>query len=44
MYFAALGFEEAQAEAAPRPTAALAQELARPRRLSRRTKGAGPTK
>ncbi len=42
MYFTALGFEEAQAEAAPRPTAALAQELARPRRLARRTKGAAP--
>jgi hypothetical protein len=36
MYFTALGFEQAQAEATPKPTAALAQELARPRRLSRK--------
>jgi len=44
MYFTALGFEEARAEAAPRPTAALAQELARPRRLARRPKRAAPEK
>ena len=42
MYFTALGFEEAQAEAAPKPTAALAQELARPRRLARRTRREAP--
>jgi hypothetical protein len=43
MYFSALGFEEAQAEAAPKPTAALAQELARPRRLARRPRGKAPS-
>ena len=42
MYFTALGFEEAQAEAAPKPTAALAQELARPRRLARHHKREAP--
>ncbi|MBM3694671.1 MAG: hypothetical protein FJW79_01850 [Actinobacteria bacterium] len=36
MYFSALGYEQAQAEAASRRTAALAHELARPRRLLRR--------
>jgi hypothetical protein len=44
MYFTALGFEESQAEAALRPTAALAQELARPRRLARRPRGTAPQK
>lgn len=38
MYFTALGYEQAQADAAPRPTAVLAQELALPRRLARRLK------
>ncbi len=38
MYFTSLGYEQAVAEAVPRPTAALAQELARPRRLARRAK------
>jgi hypothetical protein len=44
MYFAALGFEQAQAEAAPQPpaAAALAQELARPRRLARKPRPRTP--
>jgi hypothetical protein len=44
MYFAALGYEQAQAEAIPKPTAALAQELARPRRLTRRPKQGSPAR
>ena len=44
MYFTALGFEQAQAEAAPKPTAALAQELARPRRLARWPKQSSPAR
>jgi len=42
MYYTALGYEQAHAEAAPKPTAALAQELARPRRLSRRPRKQAP--
>ncbi|MBS1195474.1 MAG: hypothetical protein H6R33_194 [Actinobacteria bacterium] len=44
MYFTALGFEQAQAEASPKATAALAQELARPRRLARRRPPTAPAK
>ncbi|MBN2113465.1 MAG: RsbRD N-terminal domain-containing protein [Acidimicrobiia bacterium] len=36
MYFTTLGYEQAQAETARKPTAALAAELARPRRLRRK--------
>jgi len=38
VYYTALGYEQAQAEAVPKRTAALAEELARPRRLARRAK------
>ena len=44
MYFAAVGFEQAQAEANRAPTAALAQELVRPRRLSRKPRRETPGK
>ena len=40
MYYTALGYEQAQAETAPKATAALAQERARPRRLARRARQA----
>jgi hypothetical protein len=44
MYFTTLGYEQAQAEASRAPTAALAQELARPRRLARRPRREAPAK
>jgi hypothetical protein len=41
MYYTALGYEQALSEASPRRTAALAEELARPRRLRRSRRRAG---
>jgi len=40
MYFTALGYEQAQAEAARKTTAALAEELTLPRRLRRKRRAA----